>query len=719
MSRRVSKDEKGGRVALIREAVQAVPGLGEDIRRSPLVASDAVTLRLLREGVVTTEDLATRVEYLARIFQELAWERVSAERIPYDQLDFALENDVLLEALSSSNQEQPRREWACLYAIYLTSFVARREVGEVAERLSVDPKTTWNYRENCFKQLAQLFDLEERKARKSIGRGEGAVRLAPAMGEGRGSYRVSREPDGRGDLWNRLRQHILSSGTVGDLGEQELDQLTYGPVQSLEHYRLSRFAAWAHPRYRLDQRFVNMALMLDERGDSMYGKWRTVDDPPATLDDALARPGSQVIVLVGASGAGKSTLLRHYELGTAARGLREGAPLTFYVRLRDYRDDQGGAEKADPEAWLSRRWAAAYPDLPPLEDLLDRGDVVLLLDGLNEIGYGTADEYDRQRERWRKYLATFAETGQKRVAISCRRAEDADAISTATLRVAQVRIGRLDDEAVLGVLLAYRPVTGRAIWEEVNRQGLSDLLRTPYFARLYIEQSDKFGHPIRGRAALFTGLVRKLVRREVERGNPNIPGPSETNAGDSHPAELLDDLAAYASDWELPALGTLFPDLATLAFEMRRHGLSTPRSRIGGWLGADRATRVQEAGRDLGLLEWDRKGDEVAFAHPLLQDYFAGRELARAPQPDLARQAWRMGEALPGLDEALGALAPADSLPLLLEPKWAEAMRFASAMSSPVDDFVVGLAEENLVLAAECLMQAEVRGRTLSTTLRI
>ncbi len=192
---------------------------------------------------------------------------------------------------------------------------------------------------------------------------------------------------------------------------------------------------------------VDMALMLDERGDSMFGQWRAVNDPPATLDDAFARPDSQVIVLVGASGVGKSTLLRHYELGTAARGLREEAPLTYYVRLRDYRDDQGGAEKADPEAWLSRRWAAAYPDLPPLEDLLDRGDVVLLLDGLNEIGYGTADEYERQRERWRQYLTTFDETGRNRVAISCRRAEDADAISTATLRVAQVRIGRLDDEA--------------------------------------------------------------------------------------------------------------------------------------------------------------------------------------------------------------------------------------------------------------------------------
>ncbi|RIK08242.1 MAG: hypothetical protein DCC49_09270 [Acidobacteria bacterium] len=719
MSRRARQDEKGGRVSLVREAVHAVPGLGQGIWGSPLVASDAVTLRLLREGVVTTEDLATRVEYLARIFQELAWERLSAGRVPYDQLNFALENDVLSEALSSSNQEPPRREWACLYAIYLTAFVARKEVGEVAERLSVDPKTTWNYRENCFKQLAQLLDLEERKARKSIGRGEGAMRLTRVMGEGHGSYRVSREPDGRGDLWTRLRQHILSSGTVGGLGEQELDQLTYGPVQSLENYQLSRFAAWAHPRYRLDQRFVNMALMLDERGDSMYGQWRAVNDPPATLDDAFARPGGQVIVLVGASGAGKSTLLRHYELGTAARGLREEAPLTYYVRLRDYRDDQGGAEKADPEEWLSRRWAAAYPDLPPLEDLLDRGDVVLLLDGLNEIGYGTADEYERQRERWRQYLTTFDETGRSRVAISCRRAEDADAISTATLRVAQVRIGRLDDEAVLGILLAYRPMTGRAIWEEANRQGLSELLRTPYFARLYIDQSDKFGHPIRGRAALFTGLVRKLARREVERGNPNVLGSAGTSPSDRHPpAEQLDDPAVYASDWELPDLGTLFPDLVTLAFEMRRHGFSIPRSRMRDRLGEDRARRVLEAGRDLGVLEWDRKGDEVAFAHPLVQEYFAGRELARVPQPELARQAWRLGEALPDLDEALGALSPADPLPLLLEPRWAETMRFASAMSSQADDFVVGLAEQNLVLAAECLMQAEVRGRVSAATLQ-
>lgn len=703
------------RVKLVKAAIEAIPRLGAGIRENPLVASDAVTERLLREGIVATDDVTTRVEYLARLFQELVWGMLSADesdQVAYDRLDFAVENDVLLKALSSANQDQERREWACLYAIGLTTFVGNKPVREVAERLNIDPKTTWNYRENRYRRLAELLDREEKRARRRIRWGVSGPSLTHAMSEGTGTYRTSAEPSGTGGQFARLRELILADGDVGSLEEQDLERLVAAPIDSLDDYRAARYAVWAQPRYRLDSRFVNLALLLDERGDSITGHWRAVGGPPETLGDALAKAETGVIVLVGGPGAGKSTLLRHHELVTAMRALRESGPLTYYVRLHDYRDDRGGAEAADPGEWLARRWTIAYPGLPPLEDLLDQGDVVLLLDGLNEIGYANADEYERQRERWREYLEDFGRAEpQNRAVITCRRSEDADAISTAAMRATQARIEPLGDEAVQSILLAYRPVTGRAVWEEASRQGLADLLRTPYFTRLYIDQSDKLGRPVHGRAALFTGLARRAARREVERGNPNLMG--------SQPSpESLDDPAAYASDWELPEIGGLFRSLTAIAFQMHQRGLSTPQADVLEWLGEDEASRAIAAGRDLGLVEWDRKADTVAFAHPLLQEYFAGRRLAARPQPELAHQAWRRGEALPDLDAVLRELAPADPLPLLLEPRWAEAMRLASAMMPAPDDFLLGLAEQNLVLAAECLLRTEVRGRTSAATLQ-
>ena len=45
-------------------------------------------------------------------------------------------------------------------------------------------------------------------------------------------------------------------------------------------------------------------------------------------------------------------------------------------------------------------------------------------------------------------------------------------------------------------------------------------MRSPYFLSLLVEQVEAAGGIPRGRAGLFTGFVRRTLRREVERDNP-------------------------------------------------------------------------------------------------------------------------------------------------------------------------------------------------------
>lgn len=104
----------------------------------------------------------------------------------------------------------------------------------------------------------------------------------------------------------------------------------------------------------------------------------------------------------------------------------------------------------------------------------------------------------------------------------------------------------------------------------------------------------------------------------------------------------------------------------------------------------------------MGVLEEDLDRDEVLFVHQLLQEYFAGRRLADAPNPQLAQVAWQVETVTPSLQETLAGLADADPLPPLPGTGWEETTVLAAAMNAQPDAFVAGLMEVNLPLAGRC-----------------
>ena len=85
--------------------------------------------------------------------------------------------------------------------------------------------------------------------------------------------------------------------------------------------------------------------------------------------------------------------------------------------------------------------------------------------------------------------------------------------------------------------------------------------------------------------------------------------------------------------------------------------------------------------------------------------HFAGRELARAFDPELVQSEWRAAKIRPSVEEVIDSLDPADPLPGLPQTGWEETALLAAAMASEPADFLRTLSETNLVLAARCAAQ--------------
>jgi predicted NACHT family NTPase len=279
----------------------------------------------------------------------------------------------------------------------------------------------------------------------------------------------------------------------------------------------------------LDKRFVQLTLLLDQGEEAQGPRWQA-NKQFQNLHEVLDQVPDPAIVLLGPPGSGKSTLLRHYELDSAQATLEAldngadagGLPLTFFLPLNSYKPARSGNPLPLPKDWLSERWRALAPDLLPLETLLRQQRITLLLDALNEIPAARAEAI----QLWKDFLGELArDCPGNRVIFSCRSLDYSAPLSSKDLRVPQVRIEPLSDEQVQQFLEAYCPEYRTTLWKNLKGTPQLELLRSPYFLKLLVEQTQA-GEVPEGRAALFTGFVRQALKREVEGDNPLFQ-PSE------------------------------------------------------------------------------------------------------------------------------------------------------------------------------------------------
>ena len=115
----------------------------------------------------------------------------------------------------------------------------------------------------------------------------------------------------------------------------------------------------------------------------------------------------------------------------------------------------------------------------------------------------------------------------------------------------------------------------------------------------------------------------------------------------------------------------------------------------------------------LGLLDEDVAREEIVFFHQLLQEYFAARHLAQAPDPALVHIEWSV-EALPpvaGRDAGCPG-APASRCRRWRRPAGRRHRSSPAPMAPDPDAFIRDLVPHNLPLAARCAASTEPGGST-------
>ncbi len=472
--------------------------------------------------------------------------------------------------------------------------------------------------------------------------------------------------------------------------------------------------------YQIDEQFIRLTLLLDQ-GEETQGirfvpdskKKDKYDSLAALLDDIDER----AIVLLGKPGSGKTTLLRRRQWEHAWAELETpNDQVSFFVPLNSYRSPGPGQPLLDPYDWLAEEWHIQYPDLLDFRTLYQSGRMLLLLDGLNEMPHRDKEDYRQRIGRWQTFWQRTRRYGNTLI-FSCRSLDYSASLSGTAAPVRQVRVEPLTEEQIAQFLSRYLPEQGTAVWEELRRDPRQvELFSTPFFLRLLVGHvTANNGRLPAGQADLLTGFVRRALQRElVEHRQQLFTAGLLLTQNDRD--QIIQNWWDEDDPCDLPDSGPLLPQLEHLAYQMQAGRKSEesgqvrlPEQKALAYLQPpEMAPDILAAGCQLNILDKDPPKKEITYFHQLIQEYFAGRILARQPEPDRLTVAWRSAEVTPSLAEELARLEVSDPLPPLPAGGWEESALLAAAMNRDQEQFVTNLAQTNLPLAGRCAALPEV-----------
>jgi formylglycine-generating enzyme required for sulfatase activity len=497
------------------------------------------------------------------------------------------------------------------------------------------------------------------------------------------------------------------------LSADDLHEINTHAAGDLRDYFLSCYARWCGPRYQLDRRFVNLTLVYDEGTDSP-DRWVTLPSIRESDDlrEILAITDSFAYVLLGAPGSGKTTLLRRLEMDLSREGIitPDTAVIPFSVSLAEY----GLSPNAQPSPleWLQRRWATRNPHLPPLRYFLNTGQILFLVDGLNELPHDSPADLRRRIDAWRAFLYEHVrDVPGNRAVFTCRTLDYGAMLSSKDVGVPHIRLEPMTREQILAYvelhLSEHSDLVRAALLHDPRTLSF---YRTPYMLRLMVNQVRAVGTVPLGRADAFTAMVRELLRREILAGNQRLTNPDLLT--DREQRRLRDGVTDPL--W-LPDHGHLIPALTRLAFQMQvaKQGADkgsvvvdydTALALLDGL--AQLAEASLRVGLDTGIL--DEREQAVGFFHQLLQEFFAARQLTTATDLDHLARATSADAEQPSLPELLADLAPGEPLPPLPTTGWEETAIMAAALTPDPNAFIMRILPINAALAGRCVAAPDV-----------
>jgi hypothetical protein len=311
---------------------------------SPLLGLELVSDHLAAEGLTDAQQV--RAWALGRIVADLVNQRlgvlrgareVTGEPEPQPEQEW----HALGEDLASGSTE--RAAWGLLHYRYLS--VGQRPMREVVEDFGVPKRTASHRVAHARRELvAALRDAEATALaeRSQVPEAEVADRIR---------VHPNSPPRESVEVLADLLRTVREDRDAISLSPEQLRRAARTPAADLTSYRLSRIAQWSRPRYRLDRRFVDIALWVDLGQESRSGRWMPLEQRFRDLRTVLEATEDPALVLLGPPGSGKSTLLRRLELDMCAEALREaaagdGAPIPFFVSLNRYRCASAPSERA-------------------------------------------------------------------------------------------------------------------------------------------------------------------------------------------------------------------------------------------------------------------------------------------------------------------------------------------------------------------------------------
>ena len=239
--------------------------------------------------------------------------------------------------------------------------------------------------------------------------------------------------------------------------------------------------------------------------------------PRVTIDNLLEILSSpRQYALLGEPGGGKTTTLRRVALEAARTRLDDPRqrPLPLLLRLPDWR------REPDPMTFIESHWPFDSDPRPTIA----AGDVVVLMDGLNELG----EQTEERAESIRHWLASPERP--TRFVVTCR-ARDYDAVD---LGIDTVTVSPMGAEQVDAFARAYLADDAPRFLDRVRdtsraltRSESFFLLTNPFLLTclliLYRDSPD--GVLPRNPGALFEQLLRRLWAREQLRGADRSRSP--------------------------------------------------------------------------------------------------------------------------------------------------------------------------------------------------
>lgn len=387
----------------------------------------------------------------------------------------------------------------------------------------------------------------------------------------------------------------------------------------------------------------------------------------ASEDAFVALTAHRRLVVLGAPGAGKSMLLKHVALACAEHRLPAalGQPIPVLIELH---------RLADPKATIAGEIVAEFGRMgfPHAESFvahnLDRGSLLLLLDGLDELT-------PAQRNQAARHITDLIrEHTQLRVVVTCRVAVykgELDDIAEHKLELVD-----FNDQQIQRYLRTWAPSLppGKSVEELLNalanRPQIKKLAGNPLLltiiAYLYADHPDVvLPH---SRAQFYKVATDQLLERwHHEQNQFTLP----------QKRAILEHLALFNQSGTDPD----DPDRRTMDFRAVTREVQTLCPSLG--IKPDDAGRVlQEIVERSGLLLAIDGGQRYCFAHLTLQEYFTAARLQHEPDAMLQHhEADRDG--------------------------WRETLRLWCGLAPDSTDVIRKMSGSDAVMSFECLADAQ------------